>query len=115
MKHHLWSQIKEEVLSPTISRKMIAGEKGMVARIFLKKGAIVPEHQHENEQFTIVLSGVMEFTIGGRKIVVRPGEVLEIPGNVPHSAVALEDTDDMDIFVPPRQDWLEGRDAYLRG
>ncbi len=115
MKHHVWSEMKEEILSPTITRKMIAGEKGMVARIFLKKGAIVPEHQHENEQFTIILSGALEFTIGDRKIVVRPGEVLEIPGNVPHSAIALEDTDDMDIFVPPRQDWLEGRDAYLRG
>ena len=115
MKHHVWSQISEEVLSPTISRKMIAGEKGMVARIFLKKGAVVPEHRHENEQFTIILSGALEFTIEGKKLVVRPGEVLEIPGNVPHSAVALEDTDDMDIFVPPRQDWLEGRDSYLRG
>lgn len=114
MKHHVWSEIEEEVLSPTISRKMIAGQKGMVARIFLKKGAVVPEHHHENEQFTIILSGALEFIIEGKSIVVRPGEVLEIPSNVPHSAVALEDTDDMDIFVPPRQDWLEGRDDYLR-
>lgn len=115
MKHHEWSQIEEEILSPTISRKMIAGEKGMVARIFLKKGAVVPMHHHENEQFTMVMSGALEFTIEGRKILVRPGEVLEIPANVPHGAVALEDTDDLDVFVPPRQDWIEGRDDYLRG
>ncbi|MBI4468193.1 MAG: cupin domain-containing protein [Acidobacteria bacterium] len=115
MKLHDWNEIEEEVLSQTISRKMITGEKGMVARIFLKKGAIVPEHSHENEQFTMVLSGALEFRIEGKTIIARPGQVLEIPSHVVHSAIALEDTDDLDVFVPPRQDWLEGRDAYLRG
>jgi len=97
---------------------MITGDRMMVAHIYLKKGAVVPKHQHENEQITYVLQGALRFrlgTDGGQEVEVRSGEVLAIPPNLPHTAEALEDTLDVDIFDPPRQDWLDGNDAYLRG
>ena len=115
MEHYAWDRMDKEVLSPTISRKMIAGEKAMVAQVFLAKGAIVPEHFHESEQITYILEGALEFELEGRKIVVNKGEVLRIPSNVPHRAVALEDTLDLDIFSPIRHDWIKKDDAYLRG
>ncbi len=115
MKSFRWDTMPVEQLSPTIGRRMIAGERAMIARIFLKKGAVVPEHKHESEQITYVLEGALEFQMEGRQIVVRSGEVLLIPSFVPHSAVALEDTDDLDVFSPIRQDWLTGNDQYLRG
>lgn len=115
MKHYRWDDVKLETLSPTIGRRMITGEKSMAARVYLKKGAVVPEHKHENEQITMVLKGALEFQIDGRTVMVREGEVLVIPSWMPHSATAVEDTDDLDLFCPPRQDWLSGNDAYLRG
>jgi quercetin dioxygenase-like cupin family protein len=105
----------KEVLSPTIARKIISGDKAMVAQVFLAKGAVVPEHFHESEQITYILDGALEFHIGGEIIVVGKGQVLRIPSNVPHMAVALEDTLDLDIFSPIRHDWLKKDDAYLRG
>ncbi len=87
----------------------------MVAQVFLKKGAVVPEHHHESEQITYILEGALEFQLEGRTVVVSKGEVLHIPSQVPHSAIALEDTLDLDIFSPIRHDWLTGDDAYLRG
>ena len=87
----------------------------MVAQVFLKKDAVVPEHHHESEQITYILEGALKFQLEGREIVVGKGQVLRIPSNVPHSAVALEDTLDLDIFSPIRQDWLIKDDAYLRG
>jgi quercetin dioxygenase-like cupin family protein len=102
-------------LSATIGRKMITGDRTMMARVYLKKGAVVPEHHHDNEQITFIVSGALEFKINGETIVLRTGQVMVIPSNMPHSALALEDTDDMDVFTPPRQDWLTGNDAYLRG
>jgi quercetin dioxygenase-like cupin family protein len=107
--------MEKEILSPTIARKIITGEKAMVSQVFLAKGAIVPEHQHESEQVTYILEGALKFVIEGRDIVVAKGQVLVIPSNVPHSAVALEDTLDLDIFSPIRHDWLKKDDAYLRG
>jgi quercetin dioxygenase-like cupin family protein len=115
MKHYRWEDVKLEQLSPTISRRMVWGEKSMAARVFLKKGAVVPEHKHDNEQITMILEGALEFQIGGKTLVVRAGDVLVIPGGMPHAAKALEDTDDLDVFCPPRQDWISGNDAYLRG
>lgn len=115
MKHYHWDAVPLEVLSETISRRMITGERSMIARVYLKKGAVVPEHKHENEQITFVLQGALEFQIDGRTVVVHTGEVMVIPSWMPHSALALEDTDDLDFFCPPRQDWLRGDDAYLRG
>ena len=115
MEHYNWDQMEKEVLSETIGRKIISGEKAMVAQVFLAKGAIVPEHHHESEQITYILEGALKFEIDGKEIVVAKGEVLRIPSNVPHRAVALEDTLDLDIFSPIRQDWLIKDDAYLRG
>ena len=114
MEHYTWDEMDKEVLSPTIARKIICGDKAMVAQVFLAKGAIVPEHHHESEQITYILEGALEFEIGGKRIVVGKGQVLRIPSNVPHMAVALEDTLDLDIFSPIRHDWLKKDDDYLR-
>ncbi|MDE3166388.1 MAG: cupin domain-containing protein [Acidobacteriota bacterium] len=115
MEHYTWDKMPKEILSPTIGRKIIAGEKAMVAQVFLAKGAIVPLHHHESEQITYILEGALEFELEGRTVVVAKGQVLRIPSNVPHKAVALEDTLDLDIFSPLREDWLKKDDAYLRG
>ena len=115
MEFFTWDEMKKEVLSPTIGRKIISGERAMVAQVFLAKGAVVPEHHHESEQITYILEGALEFLIEGKTIVVGAGQVLRIPSNVPHRAVALEDTLDLDIFSPIRHDWLTKDDAYLRG
>jgi quercetin dioxygenase-like cupin family protein len=112
---YTWNEMPMDELSATIGRKMITGDRTMMARVYLKKGAVVPEHHHDNEQITFIVSGALEFKINGETIVLRTGQVMVIPSNVPHSALALEDTDDMDVFTPPRQDWLTGNDAYLRG
>jgi|SRR5579875_185371 quercetin dioxygenase-like cupin family protein len=113
-KFHSWDSVPLETLSDVISRKVISGEKAMVAQVFLKKDAVVPEHHHESEQITYIVEGALKFDIEGRQVIVRAGEVLHIPSNVPHRAVALEDTVDLDIFSPIRADWLSKDDAYLR-
>jgi quercetin dioxygenase-like cupin family protein len=115
MEYVAWESVPTEVMSDMISRKVVSGAKAMVAQVFLKKGAVVPEHHHESEQIVYILEGSMRFEIEGQEIVVRKGEVLSIPSNVPHRAVALEDTLDLDIFSPIREDWLAQKDAYLRG
>src|SRR5208337_3994256 len=115
MEHYTWENVEKEVLNPRMWRKVIAGERAMVAQVFISKGAIVPEHHHESEQITYILEGALKFEIGGREIVVGRGQVLRIPSNMPHRAVALEDTLDLDIFSPIREDWLKKNDAYLRG
>ena len=115
--HYRWDDMPKEELSDSISRRFITGDKTMLAHVYLKKGAIVPTHHHENEQITYILEGALRFWIGedgAQEIVVRPGEVLHIPSNVPHKAEALEDTLDVDIFSPPRQDWIDKTDSYLR-
>jgi quercetin dioxygenase-like cupin family protein len=114
MEHFTWDSVPLEVLSDMISRKIVTGEKAMVAQVFAKKGAVVPEHSHESEQITYILEGALKFELEGREVVVHKGEVLRIPSNVPHRAVALEDTVDLDIFSPIRADWLAKDDAYLR-
>lgn len=114
-KFQSWDSVPLESMSELISRKIVTGEKAMVAQVFLKKDAVVPEHHHESEQITYILEGALKFDIEGKEVVVRAGEVLHIPSNVPHRAVALEDTLDLDIFSPIRHDWLTKDDAYLRG
>lgn len=109
-----WEGVKKEMLSDTISRQMVYGDRAMVAKIFLKKGAVVPAHRHENEQLTWIMTGALEFTIGGKKMIVGANEVLTIPSMTEHAAVAIEDTVDVDIFSPRREDWIKGDDAYLR-
>ncbi len=114
MEHYVWDRIPREQLKAGIARKIVSGEKAMVAQVFIEKGAIVPEHSHESEQITYILEGALQFEIEGREIVVSAGEVLTIPSHVPHKAVALEDTLDLDIFSPIRADWLDGTDHYIR-
>ena len=114
MEHYTWDEIGKEILSPTIARKIITGEKAMVAQVFLAKGAVVPEHKHESEQITYILEGALLFEIDGKEILVGKGQVLRIPSWKPHKATALEDTLDLDIFSPIREDWLKKDDAYLR-
>ena len=116
-----WNDVKLEELNPLISRRLISSERMMLAHVYLKKGAIVPAHDHHNEQFTYILSGTLRFWIGEHAdapgdtwMDVHAGEVLVIPSHVRHRAEALEDTLDVDVFNPPRQDWLDGSDAYLR-
>jgi quercetin dioxygenase-like cupin family protein len=106
-----------EQVSDQLSRRLITGDRMMLAHVYLDKGCIVPKHSHENEQLTYILEGALRFEIGedgAEEIVVRAGEVLHIPSGVPHKAEALEDTLDVDIFSPPRQDWLDQTDSYLR-
>ena len=114
MKHTSWDAVPLEQMSELISRKIVTGEKAMVAQVFLKKDAVVPEHHHESEQITYILDGALKFELEGREVTVRKGEVLRIPSHVPHRAVALEDTLDLDIFSPIRADWLAKDDGYLR-
>jgi quercetin dioxygenase-like cupin family protein len=108
------SDIPIEHLNPLLERQFVAGEKSMLARLTLRKGCIVPLHSHENEQITYILEGALKFSLQGKDIIVHAGEILVIPSNVPHSAEALEDTIDLDLFCPPRADWISGTDAYLR-
>jgi len=114
LKYIAWKDVEVEPLNTLLDRQMIVGDKIMLSRVLLKKGCIVPEHSHENEQVTYILEGALKFWIDGKQIVVRAGEVLCIPSNMPHKAEAVEDTVDLDVFYPPRQDWLNKTDSYLR-
>lgn len=114
IKIHRWSEIKEEQLTPLLTRQMISTDKQTVAIVRLKKGCVVPEHHHEPEQITSIIDGALEFTIDNQKIVLRKGESMVIPSHVPHAAVALEDTLDLDIFSSVRWDWVNGTDDYIR-
>ena len=107
---HRWDEIALEKVTEMISRKIISGEREMLAQIYLKRGAVVPMHSHESEQMTYVLSGSLKFLVGGEAVTVREGEVLHIPSWAPHQAEALEDTFELDFFSPIRQDWLGSAD-----
>jgi len=109
-----WHAIPLEELNPLLQRQFVVGQEIMVARVLLKKGCIVPEHSHHNEQLTYILDGALKFWIDGKEIVVHSGEVLCIPAHMPHKAEALEDTVDLDVFNPPRADWINKTDHYLR-
>lgn len=113
-----WADVPVEPMNAMLTRAFITGKEAMIARIYLKKGCVVPRHSHPNEQIAWIVEGALAFTLGEsgeeKRTTVRAGEVLVIPGGLPHSAEALEDTVDYDIFAPPRQDWIEKDDAYLR-
>lgn len=118
VQHFRWDEMEKERLNDRLQRRVITGGRAMLTHVYLDKGAVVPMHSHENEQITYVLEGALRFWIAdedSEPIDVRAGEVLVLPSFVPHKALALEDTLDVDIFTPPRQDWLDGTDAYLRG
>ena len=111
-----WETMPKESVTDVIDRRLVTGERTMLAHVYLKKGSVVPQHSHDNEQFTYILDGALHFFIGAdesEEVIVRTGEVLHIPSNVLHKAVALEDTLDLDVFTPIRQDWLDGTDSYF--
>jgi quercetin dioxygenase-like cupin family protein len=113
-----WDDMPKEKLNDLIDRRIITGEKVMLTHVYLKRGAVVPMHSHANEQITYILEGKLKFWIeseAANSLTVGPGEVLILPSNLPHKAEALEDTLDVDIFAPPREDWLKKKDDYLRG
>ncbi len=114
-KHHRWTDIEPEPLNPLITRQYVVGANTMLARIVLKKGARVPLHQHFHEQISHVVEGALNFLVDSKEVAVRAGDILTIPPDVPHEVVAIEDSVALDIFNPPRQDWIDGDDAYLRG
>jgi len=115
--HYRWEDMPLESVTDMLDRRLITGDRMMLAHVYLKKGCVVPRHQHDNEQLTYILEGSLRFYIGedeGTVVDVNAGEVLHIPSNVWHKAIALEDTLDVDIFSPPRQDWIDKTDEYLR-
>jgi quercetin dioxygenase-like cupin family protein len=110
-----WSAVPLEDLNPLFQRQFVVGQEIMLARVLMKKGCIVPEHSHHNEQLTYILEGALKFWIDGQEIIVNAGETLCIPSHMPHKAEALTDTVDLDVFTPPRADWIDKTDRYLRG
>jgi unsaturated pyranuronate lyase len=114
LKYIPWNTVELENMNPLLQRQLVVGQDIMVARVLMKKGCIVPLHSHYNEQVTYILEGALKFWIDGKEIVVNAGEVLTIPRNMPHKAEALVDTVDLDVFNPPRADWINKADDYLR-
>jgi quercetin dioxygenase-like cupin family protein len=115
--HYRWDDLAKDQLKEDLARRLISTERMMLAQVFLEKGCIVPKHSHENEQLTYILEGKLRFRLGedeSQVVDVGAGEVLHLPSWLPHGAEALETTLDVDIFSPPRQDWLDGSDSYLR-
>jgi quercetin dioxygenase-like cupin family protein len=111
--HHRWTDVPAEQITPTISRRYISGDRVTVARFELARGGVVPAHAHENEQVSFVVSGALQFLVEGQTVVVRGGEVLQIPANVRHEVEVLEDALVVDVFSPVRQDWIDGTDGYF--
>lgn len=109
-----WAGVKKEVMNDKMARRVITGKRAMIAEIIIAKGGVVPLHHHESEQLSYCLEGAMKFEVGGEEVTINPGDVLVIPSNIPHTALALEDFRGFDIFSPIRQDWLDGTDDYLR-
>jgi len=103
---HRWDEIALEKITEMLSQKIVAGTREMIAQTYLKRGALVPMHSHESEQMTYVLQGALRFVVGGEEVIVREGEVLHVPAQVPHQAEALDDTFELDIYSPIRADWV---------
>jgi quercetin dioxygenase-like cupin family protein len=114
MRKYSWNEIPVEKVSSTFFRQMIYGDKAMVSRLEIKKGSIIPEHSHENEQITWIMEGKLRFHMGGKEFDLSKGELIVIPSGEKHMATAMEDTIDIDIFAPPRMDWINKTDSYLR-
>lgn len=114
MEMFAWDSVRKEQMNPRIWRKVVTGDKLTVAQIHIDKDGVVPTHQHENEQMCYIVEGALKFQIQGQEIIARKGEIVQIPSNVPHSVVALEDSFNIEIFTPVRKDWLTGQDDYLR-
>ena len=112
--HHKWEEIPQEQINTSIARQFISGERVTIARFELKRGGVVPRHAHENEQVTHVVSGALKFRFDDREVVVRGGELLQIPPNIPHAVEVVEDCIAIDVFSPVRQDWIDRTDSYFR-
>ena len=112
--HHRWTDIAAEQLNESVARQYITADRVTIARFELKRGGVVPRHAHENEQVSMVLSGALLFKIDGREVTIRSGDVMQIPGNVPHEVEVLEDALVIDVFSPIRQDWTDKTDTYFR-
>ncbi len=109
-----WDEIEREQLTPLLQRQFFSTTQLTMARFKLLKGCVVPEHRHENAQVTFVLEGKLKLNFSGHDVIVRAGETVQIAPNLPHGAEALEDTLLVDVFTPPRSDWEQRQDAYLR-
>jgi unsaturated pyranuronate lyase len=109
-----WDELPGQEVAPGVVRRYLTGSRVTVARFTIARGAIVPVHAHDHEQVSSVLRGTLRFTVGGRELVLRAGDVLDIPSRVEHGVEALEETDVLDVFSPVRQDWLDGTDTYFR-
>ena len=115
VKHYNWDTVPEEQMNASMTRQVIHSETMTVVRLRLRKGALVPQHHHINEQISMLASGKLKFVVAGEERVLQGGEILTIPPNAPHWVEALEDTVVVDVFSPVREDWIRGDDAYLRG
>ncbi len=111
---HRWDEIALEKITEMISRKVVPGDRSTLAQVYVKRGALVPMHEHESEQMTYVLQGALRIQVAGEELIVREGEVVHIPARLPHQAEALEDTLELDFFSPPRREW-ESAEAGGRG
>jgi unsaturated pyranuronate lyase len=114
MKHYILNEIPEENVTDLFSRKFFTGENITFAFLTIRKGSVVPLHHHDSEQFSYCITGSLQFRIGGEDLTLKAGELVQIPPNVPHEAVAFEDFTGIDIFAPIRKDWRDGSDDYLR-
>ena len=111
---HRWDDMPKEQVNDLLARRLITGERMMLAHVYLDKGSIVPRHAHENEQVSYIVSGALKFVMDDREIVVRGGELIQIAPNVPHAAEVVEDCVAIDVFSPVRQDWIDKTDTYFR-
>jgi quercetin dioxygenase-like cupin family protein len=114
MSHHRWTDIPNENINDTVARRFITGESVTIGRFELKKGGVVPSHAHINEQVSMIMSGVVRFVVGGRETIVKSGELIQIPPNVPHEIEVIEDAVAIDVFSPVRQDWIDKTDSYFK-
>ena len=114
MNHHRWIDVPSEQINETVARRFITGDSLTVGRFELKQGGVVPSHAHVNEQISMVMSGALLFRIDGRETVVKAGEIMQIPANVPHEVEVLEDAVAVDVFSPVRQDWIDKTDTYFK-
>lgn len=114
MKVHRWDQVEHEQMTPQVARRAVHSERMTIARIYLKKGAVIPRHSHENEQVSYLLEGRLRFDFDGKEVVASAGQMVQIGSGEPHEVEALEDSIALDLFQPVRDDWLRGDDAYLR-
>jgi len=114
MQAYTWESTAEEQLTDRIKRRMIVGTKEMLVRWEFRKGAVAARHSHPHEQIVMMIAGRLRLTVGDVDKVMMPGDIVVIPPDVLHEAMALEDTIVLDIFSPPREDFLSGdRPRYL--